>query len=53
MVYTIYLPVLPIISSQHLSAKIFICRGFIRGVSDQSLTVESREQDAIVNGRLG
>lgn len=53
VVYTICLPVLPIISSQHLSVMIFICRGFIRGVNDQSLTVESREQDAIVNGRLG
>lgn len=51
--YAIYLPILPITSSQHLSAKIFIGRGFISGVNDQSLRVESREQDAIVNGRLG
>lgn len=25
----------------------------IKGVNDQSLTVESREQEATVNGRLG
>jgi hypothetical protein len=45
--------VFPIISSQDLSARIFICKGVIKGVNDQSLTVESREQEAIVKGRLG
>lgn len=43
----------PIISSQGLSARMFICKGVIKGINDQSLTVESREQDAIVKGRLG
>lgn len=43
----------PITSSQDLSARIFICKGVIKGINDQSLTVESREQEAIVKGRLG
>lgn len=46
-------PVFPMISSQDLSARIFICKGVINGVSDQSLTVESREQEATVKGRRG
>lgn len=50
---TYSIPVFPIISSQDLSARIFICKGVIKGINDQSLTVESREQEAIVNGRLG
>ena len=47
------IPMFPIISSQDLSARIFIGKGAIKGVNDQSLTVESREQDAMVKGRLG
>lgn len=47
------IPVFPIISSQGLSATILICKGVISGIKDQSLTVESREQDAIVKGRRG
>lgn len=50
---TYSIPVFPIISSQDLSARIFICKGVIKGINDQSLTVESREQEAIVKGRLG
>lgn len=46
-------PVFPRISSQGLSARIFICKGVINGVNDQSLTVESREHEAIVKGRRG
>ena len=46
-------PVFPMISSQGLSARIFICKGVINGVNDQSLTVESREHEAIVKGRRG
>lgn len=46
-------PVFPMISSQDLSARIFICKGVINGVNDQSLTVESREHEAIVKGRRG
>ena len=47
------IPVFPMISSQDLSARIFICKGVINGVNDQSLTVESREHEAIVKGRRG
>lgn len=46
-------PVFPIISFHGLSARMLICSGAIRGASDHSLTVESREQEAMVKGRLG
>lgn len=40
-------------SSQLWSVSMLTTKGAIRGVSDQSLTVESLEQEAMVNGRLG
>ena len=46
-------PVFPIISFHGLSARMRIGTRATRGASDQSLTVESREQEAMAKGAAG